>query len=115
MPRNLRPRAAPVRRSARVHARRTPSSVGPHVRQAIFIGSLDGHRDSVTCLSKHPSRLSQLYTGAADGEARIWDLAQMRCIRNIQAHEATSRDDTPTTAARVPSPSATIRRIKRWR
>ena len=35
-----------------------------------FVGSLDGHRDSVTCLSKHPSRLSQLYTGAADGEVR---------------------------------------------
>ena len=35
-----------------------------------FVGSLDGHGDSVTCLSKHPSRLSQLYTGAADGEVR---------------------------------------------
>ncbi|KAF0312216.1 DDB1- and CUL4-associated factor 13 [Amphibalanus amphitrite] len=61
-----------------------------------FVGSLDGHRDSVTCLSKHPSRLSQLYTGAADGEVRIWDLARMRCLRTVQAHEGYIRAMTHT-------------------
>nr|CAG4643162.1 EOG090X04WU [Ilyocryptus agilis] len=34
-----------------------------------FIGCLDGHRDSLHCLSKHPKQLSWLYSGACDGEA----------------------------------------------
>lgn len=33
-----------------------------------FIGSLDGHRDGLTCLGKHPDHLSWLYSGACDGE-----------------------------------------------
>jgi hypothetical protein len=33
-----------------------------------FIGALDGHRDGVNCMCKHPTSLSFLLSGACDGE-----------------------------------------------
>lgn len=52
-----------------------------------FIGNLDGHRDGISSLAKHPSRLAVLASGAFDGEIRIWDLISRKFIRNFQAHE----------------------------
>lgn len=37
-----------------------------------FIGSLDGHREGVSCLCKHPHRLSLLASGDYDGEVCIY-------------------------------------------
>ena len=48
--------------------------------------SLDGHRDGVYCLAKHPKQLSTLFSGACDGELRVWDLQQNTCIHSVQAH-----------------------------
>nr|CAH7748661.1 unnamed protein product [Callosobruchus chinensis] len=56
-----------------------------------FIGSLDGHRDGVSCITKHPKKLSILISGAFDGEIRIWDLAQKICLRNFVAHNGIVR------------------------
>ena len=36
-----------------------------------FLGSLDGHRDGLSCLGKNPDRLSWLYSGACDGEVKL--------------------------------------------
>lgn len=36
-----------------------------------FIGALDGHRDGVNCLCKHPTSLSFLLSGACDGEVTL--------------------------------------------
>lgn len=33
-----------------------------------FVGNLDGHKDGVSCITKHPKRLSVLLSGAYDGE-----------------------------------------------
>lgn len=52
-----------------------------------FIGALDGHRDGVNCLCKHPTSLSFLLSGACDGEVRVWNLAKRNCVATIQAHE----------------------------
>lgn len=52
-----------------------------------FLGSLDGHRDGISCFSNHPHKLSELTSGAYDGEIRIWDLATRNCLRNFVAHE----------------------------
>ncbi|KAJ9584143.1 hypothetical protein L9F63_021508 [Diploptera punctata] len=59
-----------------------------------FIGNLDGHQDGVSCLGKHPSRLSLLVSGAYDGEVRMWDLPRQRCIRNFRAHDGYIRGIT---------------------
>lgn len=52
-----------------------------------FIGSLDGHRDGISCFTNHPHSLSQLCSGAYDGEIRVWDLPTQKCVRNFVAHE----------------------------
>jgi WD repeat and SOF domain-containing protein 1 len=36
-----------------------------------FIGDLEGHKDVVNCMCKHPSMLSHILSGAGDGEVRI--------------------------------------------
>ncbi|XP_064597203.1 DDB1- and CUL4-associated factor 13-like [Liolophura sinensis] len=52
-----------------------------------FLGSLDGHKDGVHSLLKHPSSLSLLLSGACDGEVRVWNLAQRTCVSTVQAHQ----------------------------
>ncbi|KAL0273029.1 UNVERIFIED_CONTAM: hypothetical protein PYX00_005804 [Menopon gallinae] len=52
-----------------------------------FIGNLDGHKDGISCLAKHPKSLSLLLSGAYDGEIRLWNLARKECVMSIQAHE----------------------------
>lgn len=56
-----------------------------------FLGALDGHADGVQCLMKHPSKLSYIVSGACDGEIRIWNIAQQRCVRSINAHSGIVR------------------------
>lgn len=36
-----------------------------------FLASLDGHRDGVSCLAKHPKSLATVLSGACDGEASV--------------------------------------------
>ncbi|EMP39274.1 DDB1- and CUL4-associated factor 13 [Chelonia mydas] len=52
-----------------------------------FLASLDGHRDGVNCMAKHPHSLSTILSGACDGEVKIWNLTKRECIRTLQAHE----------------------------
>nr|XP_048313420.1 DDB1- and CUL4-associated factor 13 [Myodes glareolus] len=52
-----------------------------------FLASLDGHRDGVNCLAKHPKSLTTVLSGACDGEVKIWNLTRRKCVRTIQAHE----------------------------
>lgn len=51
-----------------------------------FVGSLDGHKDGVHCMTKHPKSLSTLLSGSCDGEIRVWDLASRQCRRSVVAH-----------------------------
>lgn len=52
-----------------------------------FLGSLDGHRDGISALCKHPQSLSVMLSGACDGEIRLWDLPNRKCLKTIAAHE----------------------------
>ncbi|XP_045467250.1 DDB1- and CUL4-associated factor 13 [Harmonia axyridis] len=61
-----------------------------------FVASLDGHTDGLSCLAKHPTQLSQLLSGAFDGELRLWDLSRRKCVRNFTAHEGVVRGITFT-------------------
>lgn len=52
-----------------------------------FISALDGHSDSVMVLKRHPTRLTTMVSGSADGEVRIWDLAHGTALWALpQAH-----------------------------
>lgn len=56
-----------------------------------FIGSLDGHSDSVQHLAKHPSKLSVILSGACNGEIKVWNLSNHHCLRTIKAHNGIVR------------------------
>ncbi len=47
-----------------------------------FISSLDGHRDAINCMGKHPSKLAWLYSGACDGEAIFISKTLLKCFTN---------------------------------
>lgn len=64
-----------------------------------FLGNLDGHKEGVSCIAKHPQSLSTLCSGAYDGEVRIWDLATRKPLRNFMAHEGYVRGIAYTSAA----------------
>jgi WD repeat and SOF domain-containing protein 1 len=51
-----------------------------------FLAALDGHNDGVHILTKHPTRLSTVVSGARDGQVKIWHLSTKKCFTTIQAH-----------------------------
>ena len=51
-----------------------------------LVGALEGHRDGVSCVARHPTKLNRLWSGAQDGELRQWDLTGRKCIRKMAAH-----------------------------
>jgi len=44
-----------------------------------FLGSLDGHRDGISVLCKHPQRLSVMLSGACDGEVSLGTSFRLYC------------------------------------
>lgn len=52
-----------------------------------FIGNLDGHRDGIFCMAKHPKSLSTIASGSYDGEVRLWNLTKKKCINSINGHD----------------------------
>jgi WD repeat and SOF domain-containing protein 1 len=53
-----------------------------------FIGNMSGHGDIVSNLMKHQTKLSIMASGAYDGVIKIWNLANRKCLRTIQAHNS---------------------------
>lgn len=90
MPRNYDPALHPFE-AAREYTRALNAVKLDRVFAKPFIGNLEGHKDGVSCMSKHPGRLSVLLSGAFDGEVRVWDLAQRNCERTILAHDGIVR------------------------
>lgn len=56
-----------------------------------FIGNLSGHGDVVSTLLKHQTKISIVASGAYDGQIKIWNLADSKCLRTIPAHESMVR------------------------
>jgi len=79
-----------------------------------FLGSLDGHRDGITCVSKHPGKLSSIASAAADGELRLWDLANRKCSSSWQGHEGVVRGLTYTPTGEQLLSCADDKTIKTW-
>ncbi|KAG5553528.1 hypothetical protein RHGRI_011410 [Rhododendron griersonianum] len=40
-----------------------------------FVGAMDGHIDSVSCMAKNPNHLKGIFSGSMDGDIRLWDIA----------------------------------------
>ena len=56
-----------------------------------FLGSLDGHSDICQTLAKHPTKLSTLVSGAVNGEIKIWNISERKCIQTINGHNGIVR------------------------
>ena len=79
LPRNYDPAAHPFE-EAREHQRAVNAVKLDRVFERPFLGNLSGHRDGVSALALHPSRLSLLASTSCDGEIRLWNLATRKCL-----------------------------------
>jgi len=79
-----------------------------------FVGSLDGHRDGLTCLTKHPKSLSTICSSDASGEIRIWNVATKKCITSWQAHNGVVRGMTFTPSGTEIMTVGDDKSIKLW-
>jgi WD repeat and SOF domain-containing protein 1 len=63
-----------------------------------FIGSLQGHSESIYSLCRRHRDLRHVVSGSADGELRIWDISSRQCVEVIKAHSQIVSDVscTPT-------------------
>lgn len=86
MPRNYDPELHPFE-ATREYVRALNAVKLERVFAKPFVGCLDGHRDGISCIGKHPKQLSLLVSGAYDGEIKIWDLPQRNCMRSFPAHD----------------------------
>ncbi|XP_076239355.1 DDB1- and CUL4-associated factor 13 [Calliopsis andreniformis] len=90
VPRNYDPALHPFE-AAREYTRALNAVKLERVFAKPFIGCLEGHRDGVSTVCKHPGELSTLLSGAFDGELRIWNLTQRICNRSFLAHDGAIR------------------------
>jgi len=79
-----------------------------------LLGSLDGHRDGISCVTKHPTSISNIVSGAADGEVRIWDLSARKCTNSWQAHNGVVRGICFTPSGEQILSCADDKTIKLW-
>lgn len=70
VPRNYDPALHPFE-VAREYTRALNATKLERVFAKPFLSSLDGHRDGVNCMAKHPKSLSTVLSGACDGEVSL--------------------------------------------
>ncbi|XP_018055362.1 PREDICTED: DDB1- and CUL4-associated factor 13 [Atta colombica] len=90
IPRNFDPSLHPFQ-AAREYTKALNAVKLEKVFAKPFIGNLEGHRDAVSCICKHPSQLSTILSGAYDGEVRTWSLSLGTCTRAFLAHDGIVR------------------------
>lgn len=84
--RNADPRLQPLERAREIQRAIVATKMEKMFAKPL-VGVLDGHRDSVRCMARCHSRLTDLFTGSCDGEIRHWNTAKKCCLRSIRAHE----------------------------
>lgn len=83
--RNAQPHLHPFDR-AREYVRALNATKLEKVFAKPFLFSLDGHLDGVYCINTFPTSLIHVFSGAGDGEVRVWDLSAKKCLWNVKAH-----------------------------
>ncbi|XP_066599725.1 DDB1- and CUL4-associated factor 13 isoform X2 [Prorops nasuta] len=80
-----------------------------------FIGSLEGHKDGISCIFKHPKRLSIALSGSFDGELRVWNLIHRKCERSLLAHDGILRGIAFTSNSQSIITIGDDKTIKTWK
>lgn len=52
-----------------------------------FVGTMLGHSDAISTLSKCPSSLTKILSGSFDGEIRCWDVTNRSTLFSVNLHE----------------------------
>ncbi|KAJ3216923.1 rRNA-processing protein sof1 [Dinochytrium kinnereticum] len=84
--RNLDPTLHPFER-AREYTRALNAVKLERLFAKPFIAALSGHRDGVYCLAKHPTNLTSMLSGSADGEIRLWSLQTQKTVWSAIGHQ----------------------------
>lgn len=79
-----------------------------------FVGALDGHVDSVFCLSTIRSKVVPLISGSCDGEVKVWDLSRKQCFWSSIAHTGFVRGVAPDESGNSFYTCGDDRMIKQW-
>ncbi|KAJ3073439.1 rRNA-processing protein sof1, partial [Quaeritorhiza haematococci] len=84
--RNLDPALHPFER-AREYTRALNAAKLERLFAAPFVAAMTGHVDGIYCMAKHPTRLTSVLSGSADGEIRLWSLSNQKTTWSARAHE----------------------------
>ncbi|MEW5309648.1 MAG: hypothetical protein WDW38_001521 [Sanguina aurantia] len=79
-----------------------------------FLAALP-HDDGITCLARSPKVLNSIVSGTADGEIRIWDIPQERCLRRLMGHTAAVRGISFATDGQSCVSCSTDTTVKLWK
>ncbi|GAB1599686.1 DDB1- and CUL4-associated factor 13-like [Argonauta hians] len=85
VPRNYDPKFHPFEAS-REYVRALNATKLERTFAKPFLGCLEGHKDGLSVLKKHPTSLSTLLSAAHDGEVKVWNVPTKKCISTVQAH-----------------------------
>jgi DDB1- and CUL4-associated factor 13 len=80
-----------------------------------FVGNLDGHKDGVHTLCKHPLQLNTLLSGSCDGEIKIWNLSNRKCVQTYNAHEGFVRGICMDSSASMIFSCGNDKIVKHWK
>ncbi|MED6106935.1 hypothetical protein PIB30_009235 [Stylosanthes scabra] len=65
------------------------------------IGGMDGHIDGVFYMAKNLTQLKSIFSGAMDGDIRLWDIASRHIVCQFPGHPGAVRGLTVSTDGRM--------------
>jgi DDB1- and CUL4-associated factor 13 len=80
-----------------------------------FVGNLEGHKDSVQCITKHSTQLDVLLSGSCDGEIKIWKLSTRKCLKTHLAHDGFVRGICMNNDASLYISCGSDKIVKHWK
>ncbi|OUS43186.1 WD40-repeat-containing domain protein [Ostreococcus tauri] len=88
--RNLDPELRPMQRATE-YKRALNAVKLDKVFAKPLVGQFGGHADGVLCMAKSPTSLTELVSGDASGEIRIWDVPSRKTLRILSGHRGATR------------------------
>lgn len=79
-----------------------------------FLYALDGHSDSVNCMSTIRNRNVPLISGSCDGELKVWDLSTQENVWSVIGHKGFVRGVAPDASGYTFFSCGDDKLIKQW-